>query len=211
MVKKILFVLILAVLLSGSIFALSHRHQPGNMLIGIDLGVGVTPTISKASDNTIPIGNYAVAFDMGLNFDYYLFNWLSFSSGLFIHSGIYLFLDKPLDTVLTDTKFTDWAATPVCFTLPVMAHINVPVVEFLYLGAGLTLNFPVSSMLSTDVPDIDTKGSFFLGLPLDVGFDFIKPGKGGSRFFFRITPEIHKPGTPVLVGFMWQIYNFKIK
>lgn len=211
MAKKIIVALILIALFSGSVFGLNNKHESGNMLLGIDLGVGVTPSMYNVKENTIPTGNYAVAFDVGLNFDYYLFNWLSLSSGIFMHSGIYLFLDKPLDTIVTNTKFTDWVTTPVCFTLPIMAHFNIPVVDFLYLGAGLTLNFPVSSMLDSQLPGIDTKGKFYLGLPIDLGFDFIKPGRGGARFFFRITPEIHEPGTPVLVGFMWQIYNFKIK
>jgi hypothetical protein len=47
-------------------------------------------------------------------------------------------------------------------------------------------------------------------LPIDFGFDFIKAGKGGSRFFFRVTPEFHKNGTTIPIGFIWQIYNWKI-
>ena len=211
MAKKVLFVLVLVALLAGSVFAQSQKHQSGNMLLGIDLGAGFTPNIYKVTKDTIPTGDYAMTFDLGLNFDYYLFRFLSLSSGLFMHSGIYLLWDKPLD-LYGDDSFTDWAKTPICFTLPIMAHINVPVVEWLYLGAGLTLNFPVSSMLDSDLPNVDTKGTFFLGLPIDLGFDFIKPGKGGSRFFFRITPEIHKGGgKPIIFGFMWQIYNFKLR
>jgi len=207
MVKKAFLVLILIALLSGTVFA--QKHKSGDMLLGIDLGMGITPSFSKVKNDNIPSGNYAITFDLGLNFDYYLYRWLSLSSGLFMHSGIYLLWDKPFDIEFQD--LTDWAKTPICFTLPVMAHINVPVVEWLYLGAGVTLNFPVASLLDKDVHDIDTKGKFYLGIPFDLGFDFIKAGKGGSRFFFRVTPEIHKGGTPILVGFMWQIYNFKIK
>ena len=211
MAKKALFVLVLVALLSGSVFAKEHRHKSGSMLLGIDLGLGITPSISKVREDVIPAKDYAVAFDVGVNFDYYLFPWLSFNSGLFVHSGIYLLLNKPL-ILIGDSNFTDWAKTPVCFTLPIMAHINIPVVEFLYLGAGLTLNFPFRSMLDSEFPTVDTKGTFFVGIPLDFGFDFVKPGKGGARFFFRLTPEIHEGGgKPVLFGFMWQIYNFKLK
>ena len=210
--KKILFVLVLIVLFSGSVvFGQNSKHKSGDMLLGIDLGMGLTPSFFSAvsASDEISKGNYAITFDLGLNFDYYLFDWLSFNSGLFTHSGIYLLCDKPLP-VDNDITLTDWAKTPICFTIPVMAHINVPVVEWLYLGAGVTLNFPTSSMLDTELVGIDTKGKFFLGIPLDFGFDSVKPGKGGSRFFFRVTPEIHSGGTPVLVGFMWQVYNFKI-
>ena len=213
MKKKIIFALVLIVLFSGTAFSVGQqdRHKAGDVLLGIDLGMGLTPSFFSAvsADNEIPKGNYAIAFDLGLNVDYYLFHWLSFSSGLFMHSGIYLLWDKPLP-VGGDVTLTDWAKTPNCFTLPLMAHINVPAVQWLYLGAGLTFNFPVSSILDSDLPNIDTKGKTFVGIPLDVGFDFVKPGKGGSRFFFRVTPEIHSGGTPVLVGFMWQIYNFKL-
>jgi hypothetical protein len=54
------------------------------------------------------------------------------------------------------------------------------------------------------------KGDFFVGLPIDIGFDSVKPGRGGGRFFFRITPEFHKKGVAVPIGFIWQIYNWKI-
>ena len=207
--KKIFLILVLAVFLSGSVFA--ERHEAGDMLLGIDLGFNLTPSFFSVTGDSVPKGNYAITFDLGLNFDYYLFNWLSFNSGLFMYSGIYLLLDKPLtEETLENTTFTDWAKTPICLTIPLMGHVNIPAVDFLYLGAGLNFNLPVSSMLSTELPDVDTKGKFFLGIPIDLGFDFIKSGKGGSRFFFRITPEIHSGGTPVLIGFMWQIYNFRI-
>jgi hypothetical protein len=58
---------------------------------------------------------------------------------------------------------------------------------------------------------IDTKGDFFVGLPIDIGFDLVKPGRGGGRFFFRITPEFHEKGTVLPIGFIWQMYNWKIK
>jgi hypothetical protein len=50
----------------------------------------------------------------------------------------------------------------------------------------------------------------FLSLPIDIGFDFIRPGRGGPRVFFRITPTFHKGGIIVPVGLMWQIYNWKV-
>lgn len=209
MAKRVLLVLLLLALLAGAVFSES-KHKGGDLLLGIDLGFGITPSISKVTEDSVPAGNYAVAFDFGVNLDYYLTSWFSINSGIFTHAGAYLLLNKPLIYV-NDSNFTDWAKTPVCFTVPIMAHINIPVVDFLYLGAGITLNMPVSSMLDSEFPTVDTKGKFFLGIPIDFGFDFIRSGKGGSRLFFRLTPEIHKGGTPVLFGLMWQIYNFKIK
>lgn len=204
MAKRVLLVLILFAVLAGSVFSES-RHESGDLLLGLDIGWGFTPKIFKLSAVTL-LGNYAWAFDVGLNLDFYLFNWLSLNSGVFVHGGPYLLLKE---ATTGNVNFLDMAKTPICLTFPVMAHINIPGADVLYLGAGLTLNIPVASM--TDSLGIDTKGTFFAGLPIDFGFDFIKAGGGGSRFFFRITPEFHKSGTPVLVGFMWQLYNFKLR
>ena len=211
--KKGFVLFVLITVLAGSVFAggKQPKHLAGDILLGIDLGLGMTPSIGKVRNDTIPAGNYAMAFDIGLNFDYYMFKWLSFNTGAFAHAGIYLFLDNLKSLDYSGRNLTDIAKTPICFTVPVMTHINIPGVSFLYLGAGITLNFPVASMLDSDYPEIDTKGGFFIGIPLDFGFDFVKAGKGGGRFFFRVTPEFHHGGgKPLLVGFMWQIYNFKL-
>ena len=216
MAKKIFLLFILVTLLAGSVFAKGHqdKYQSGSMLLGIDLGTGITPNIYTVTENSIPIGDYGFAFDLGVNFDYYMFKWLSLNSGLFVRPGMYLLLDKPITKAeLSATNVTDWAKTPICFTVPVMAHLNVPKLDFLYAGAGVNLNFPVASILDGEPSiDVDTKGSFFLGIPIDIGFDFVKAGGGGSRFIFRVTPEIHHGGgTPVLIGFMWQLYNFRLR
>jgi hypothetical protein len=73
------------------------------------------------------------------------------------------------------------------------------------VGAGVNLNIKALDLVKTVPGD-----PFFIGIPIDFGFDMIKPGKGGSRFFFRVTPEIHEKGTPIPIGFIWQIYNWKI-
>jgi hypothetical protein len=182
------------------------------MLLGINAGMGITPNMgelfSEVSNNRIPKGNYAITFDFGLTYDFYLFNWLSFNTGLLLHPDIYLVLDQDFNNV---DSFTDIAATPLCLTIPFAAHVNIPKVEWLYAGIGLSLNIPVTSMLDGTVDlGVDTKGDFFVGLPIDIGFDFVKPGRGGGRFFFRITPEFHENGTAVPIGFMWQIYNWKL-
>jgi hypothetical protein len=219
MAKNGLLVLVLASVLAGGIFAQEggeqstdlHKHQPFDMLLGLNLGLGITPNVgdllSVGSSNSIPKGNYAVIYDFGLTYDFYLFNWLSFNTGLLLHPDIYLLLDQDLDNI---DSFTDIAATPLCVTIPLAAHVNIPKVEWLYAGIGLTLNIPVSGMFD-GLAATDTKGDFFAGLPIDIGFDFVKPGKGGARLFFRITPEFHEKGTAVPIGFIWQIYNWKIR
>jgi hypothetical protein len=127
-------------------------------------------------------------------------------AGLLLHPDVYIILDQELSNI---SSFTDIAASPLCLTIPLAAHVNIPNAEWLYAGIGLSLNIPVTGMFD-GLAEVDTKGKFFAGLPIDVGFDFVKPGKGGGRFFFRITPEFHEKGIAVPIGFIWQIYNWKI-
>ncbi|MDR1301222.1 MAG: hypothetical protein LBK43_01975 [Treponema sp.] len=211
MVKKGLCVLILVAALVGSVFAqekTDYKHQSFDMLLGLNFGFGITPNMGDVLDiqNSIPKGNYAVIWDTGITYDFYLFNWLSFNIGLLLHPDVYVLLDQDLEGV---DDFTDIAASPLCLTIPLAAHINVPVVEWLYAGIGLSLNIPMSGMLD-GLAGVDTKGDFFVGLPIDIGFDFVNPGRGGGRFFFRITPEFHEGGTAVPIGFIWQVYNWKL-
>jgi hypothetical protein len=212
MAKNGVLALVLASVLGSGLFAQEylHKHQPFDMLLGFNYGAGITPNIGELSEelsnSRIPQGNYAVLFDLGLTYDVYLFNFLSFNTGLLVHPDIYLILDQDLYGV---DSFTDVAASPICVTIPLAAHVNIPKVEWLYAGIGVSLNFPIAGIFD-EVAGIDTKGDFFVGLPIDIGFDFISPGKGGGRFFFRITPEFHERGTAVPIGFIWQIYNWKI-
>jgi hypothetical protein len=212
--KEGLFVLVLAVFIAaGGVFAQDanavHKHEPFDMLLGLNFGMGITPNIGDLlaiSNGTIPKGNYAIAFDFGLTYDFYLFNWLSFNTGLLMHPDIYVILD--IDLMGVD-EFTDIAASSLCLTIPLAAHVNIPKVEWLYAGIGLNLNIPIAGLLDS-LAGFDTKGDFFVGLPIDIGFDFVKSGRGGMRLFFRITPEFHEAGTAVPLGFIWQIYNWKI-
>ena len=217
MAKKRGLVLVLAIFIVGGVFAQDadavHKHEPFDMLLGLNFGLGISPNIGdlfNISGDTVPKGNYALAVDFGLTYDFYLFNWLSFNTGLLLHPDIYAILDQDGSGI---DSFTDIAATPLCLTIPLAAHVNIPGVEWLYTGIGLNLNIPILGMLDGAVSaddTVDTKGDFFVGLPIDIGFDFVKPGRGGGRFFFRITPEFHKKGVAVPIGFIWQIYNWKI-
>jgi len=217
--KNKLLILVLVVFITGGLFSQEadsdevHKYEPFDMLIGLNMGFGFTPNIFSVLSGDISKGNYGLVFDFGLTYDFYLYNWLSFNSGLILHPGIYVFAATELKNV---DSFTDFAATPLCLTIPLMAHVNVPYVEWLYAGIGLTLNFPITSMLDQAAGTagmdlkVDTKGKFFVGVPIDIGFDWIKPGKGGKRFFFRIMPEFHDGGTVVPIGLIWQVWNWKI-
>jgi hypothetical protein len=215
MKKNLVLVLVMVVLLTGGAFAQEEsKHQQFDVLIGLNFGLGITPSMFEASNGPeeakIPKGNYAVICDFGITGDFYLFNWLSVNTGLLLHPGEYLFLDHDL----RGYGILDVVAAPLCLTIPISAHVNIPKAEWLYAGIGLSLNIPLFSMVDSATGSeiyIDTKSDFFIGLPIDLGFDFIKPDKGGARFFFRITPEFHKKGTVVPIGFIWQIWNWKVK
>lgn len=207
MAKKILLVLLLFLLLAGGAFAES-RHKGGDILLGIDLGAGFTGNIFRMiGHDTISSGSYALAGEAGFNLDFYLFSWLSVNSGIFASPGAYVYV--PSGGNIDTDDFFNWAKTPVCLTIPAMVHINFPFLDFLYLGIGLNFNFPVTAI---PVDGVSNKGKFFVGMPIDLGFDFIKAGRGGGRLFLRITPEFHKEDhRPVVWSLMWQIYNFKLR
>jgi len=215
MKNNLVLVLLMVVLLVGGAYAQEeNKYQPFDVLIGFNFGLGITPNIfgaSKRSDEEkIPKRNYAFICDFGITGDFYLFNWLSVNTGLLLHPGVYVFLDHDLSNIF---GFFDITAAPLCLTIPIAAHVNIPKAEWLYAGIGLSLNIPLFSMLGPAMDGefyIDTKGNYFIGLPIDLGFDFIKPGRGGARFFFRIAPEFHKKGTVVPIGFIWQIWNWKV-
>jgi hypothetical protein len=222
MARRELLVLVLAVMFAGGgagVFAqdeeavdeVIHKHKPFDMLLGFNYGMGITPNIGELlkGSSDIPRGNYAFIVDAGFTYDFYLFYWLSFNAGFMIHEDTYLLLDQELDS---STEIGDVISTPICITIPLGAHFNIPKVEWLYAGLSLTFNIPVASLLDSAGANLgfDSKGKFFVGLPIDIGFDFIKPGKGGGRLFFRVTPEFHEKGTTVPIGFIWQLYNWKL-
>ena len=207
MAKRFFLALVFIVTLSESVFsATEFKHQRGDMYAGLNLGMGFTPSLFNiiSARNSIPRGNYALAFDLGLSYDYYQTGWLSFSAGLTAHFGMYAFLAQDLP-LRQNTGFTDIAATPLSLTIPLSTHINIPYLDFLYAGIGVSLNMPMISLLNSDNP-----GDVFLGMPIDIGFDLKPEDSGGMRFFFRITPEFHRSGSVVPIGFMWQVFNLKI-
>jgi hypothetical protein len=138
MAKKGLLIVVLAVLVSAGLFAQGtvHKHQQFDMLLGLNFGLGITPNIGdlfSISSGNIPKGNYALTFDVGLTYDFYLFSFLSFTTGLLVHPDIYLDLDRELTNI---NSFRDIVTSPLCLTIPVAVHFNVPKVEWLYAGVG---------------------------------------------------------------------------
>jgi hypothetical protein len=189
--RKSIFVLALTAFVVVGVFAqeeaseasesppIVHKHQPFDMLLGINLGFGLTPNmitdLSDAANNgRIPKGNYAITFDFGLTYDFYLYNWLSFNTGLLLHPDLYIILDQNIEKT---SDFTDIASASLCLTIPLAAHVNIPKVEWLYAGIGLNLNIPLSGMLDGAVSveyegvdedengapptKLDTKGGLF--------------------------------------------------
>ena len=230
MKKKLILVFVIFFLLSVSAFAQrNYKHQSGDILIGGDFFIGATPNLVNLISTNIKTpgtfveGNYALTAALGLHVDFYLTRFISLSSGVMAKPGLYAFLNKDY-TFSEDTQLTDIARSPLSVTVPVMAHFNIPLVEWLYVGAGVQLNFPVLGIVDTfanryippELGTIDTKGGFFIGVPLDLGFDFISANSGGMRLFFRVTPEFHKnyqdKNTIVVpIGLVWQFINVKIR
>jgi hypothetical protein len=218
--KKLFYIVALLGVITKAIFAQEvnsdttaqdekiYRHQQFDMLIGINAGFGgmMTGGILDGKKGTL-----ALSFDIGLNYDFYVLDWVSVNTGLLLHPEGHLVLDKDVAKIdHKDFNMVDYAAMPLCLTIPIAVHINIPCADWLYTGLGLNINIPLVSLLDSANLDIDTKGDVFLSLPIDLGFDMIRADKGGARFFFRVTPTFLAKGVVVPVGFIWQIYNWKI-
>jgi hypothetical protein len=217
--KKAFFVLALLGVITTAVFSQDliydtaakdekiYRHQQFDMLIGLDMGFGgiMTGGVLEGKKGTV-----ALSFDIGLNYDFYILDWFSVNTGLLLHPEAHLTLDKDIAEIdRKNFKFTDYAAVPLCLTIPIAAHINMPSIDWLYAGLGLHINIPLISFAES-ASESDTKGDVFVSIPIDLGFDMIKPQKGGMRFFMRITPTFLEKGIAVPIGFIWQVYNWKI-
>jgi hypothetical protein len=208
--KKIIGLSLMLCLLSTAVFAQAgeRKHEPFDMLLGINWGLG-----AMATGNIFGLdeGTFIFAGDIGLSFDFYAFSWLSVSSGLMFHSQVSA-IWKDEFNLISDLELSDILQTPQCLTIPLQIHVNVPRVEWLYAGAGVNINIPIASLLAENLNGNfpDAKGKTFISLPIDLGFDMIKPGRGGGRFFFRFAPTFLKSGTLLPVGFIWQVHNFRI-
>ena len=196
--KKTFVFLMFVTVLAASVFAQDEpeeaaqkKHQFPDNYFGVSIGA--------AGMKTGEHGIFTV--DFGVSYGFYLHEWVSINTGLFFHTELY-----SEDNLLTDSEPM---LTPLCFTIPFGIHFNVPKFEWLYTGLNVAINIPIADFRSGD-QDALSGNNVFISLPVDLGFDFIKPGTGGSRVFLRITPTFHKGGIAVPVGFVWQIYNWKV-
>jgi hypothetical protein len=209
--KKMASFVVLAVVLSSFGFAqekpaseTAHRYKPFDMLLGFSAGGGFNMKgrpFELEQDSFFIVDAYA-----GVNYDFYILNWLSASTGLYAYEVVSM--NNKADLSNSDLTASDVMRTPFALTIPLSAHVNMPGLEWLYLGAGMNFNIPLFSLLASNPNIPDTKGDPYISLPIDVGFDFTA---GGSlwRILFRATPHFFKPDTLVTFGLMVQ-RNIKI-
>ena len=215
MVKKLALILALSLAVSGAAFS-QHKYKSMDMLLGVDFGMGATYNSYNLSSFPWKAMNYAVTGDFGLNYDVYVFPWLSLSTGVAARSGLYCVFDSAVEEDDIGLAMALGAKTPVSVSIPLSFHINIPYANFFYLGAGVAINIPVTKWSVKELEIKDTeftfgrKGDNYISIPIDFGFDLVKANKGGSRFIIRFAPEFHKEGTFLPVGFMWQLHNFRI-
>jgi len=167
------------------------KHQFLDQYFGVNIGASGM----KTGNNGI------LTADIGVNYNLYLHKWVSISTGFILHMENYF-----NHNYLTNN---DHMMIPFCFTIPFSLNINIPKIEWLYLGIGAGINIPITDLKSPKVNNALGKNNVFFSLPVDFGFDFIKSNKG-SRLFVRVTPTFYKGGITVPVGFVWQIYNWRV-
>ncbi|MDR0638606.1 MAG: hypothetical protein LBG27_06875 [Spirochaetaceae bacterium] len=209
--KKVISVVFLAVVLSSFGFAqekpaseTAHRYKPLDMLLGFSGGGGFNMkgnAFELEQDSYLIIDAYA-----GVNYDFYMLYWLSASTGLYVYEV--MSINNKADLSDSNLTVADIIRTPVALTLPLSAHVNMPGLEWLYLGAGINFNIPLFSLTAgqSDLPD--TKGDPYISVPIDIGVDF-KAGSSLKRVLFRVTPHLFEPDTLVTFGLMFQ-NNIKI-
>ncbi|GHV62734.1 hypothetical protein AGMMS49587_10470 [Spirochaetia bacterium] len=209
MKKKGVLVLLFAIFIAGGVFAQDkatkpHKHEAFDMLLGIGMGLDLGFKLEE--------GNNSLQFDFnaGVNYDFYVFPWLSASTGLMFGPSISASIGD------SDVGVNGG----IYMTLPLSVHFNIPYVEWLYLGVGAGFNIPIATLGDT----FGIPAKYYTSLPIDFGFDFAKTEKrAGGRFIFKIIPNFQTlPGTDysgntttvhktiMTYGFVWQFYNWKI-
>jgi hypothetical protein len=211
--KRTIGLLILLCALLPAVFAQDaerHIHEPFDMLLGINFGLG---GMGSGDVRNLKEGYAVFAADLGLSYDFYIRYWLSVTSGLMLHPQMTAILNEDVGPN-SNISFGDVLQAPLCLTIPVQVHVNVPRMEWLYVGVGVNINIPVQNLLSNvalEENNLPVAGArTFFSLPIDFGADLMSPGRGGVRFFYRVTPTFLETKTVVPVGFVWQFYNFRI-
>jgi len=201
--KKVFLLIMLILISAAQVFAqngqesaaeksLIKKHQFADQYFGVSAAAAGM----KTSESGIFTASTGVAYS------FYLNEWISLNTGFFIHTEVYF-----------DYNFlanNGQVAAPLCFTIPFGVHFNIPGASWLYTGVSAAINIPIADMKSPGARNVFTADNVFISVPVDFGFDFIRPGNGGSRLFFTVTPIFHKDGIAVPVGLVWQIYNWKV-
>jgi len=199
MYRKALLFLIIFSFFSGNIFSQENKYDKYEMLIGVGVGLGLTPDllidfyrelISYDDYYVYPNRNSAFYFEFGLNVDFYLTNYISINTGFTFRPETIRFKSGP------EYVF------PVYVNIPYSVHLNVPNAETLYIGIGVSRYIPVNIIYNNLKQ--------FIGIPVDIGFDFIKSKRGGRRLLFRMTPEFHEKAVLIPFGIYFQTYNWRV-
>jgi hypothetical protein len=236
MVKKGFLFVFLMILAAGGVFAQGeatkpHKHEAFDLLVGIgmgfDIGMEKVDYTSYWGDKDSNLDMYYNA-NFNVNFDFYMSSWFSVSTGFMFGPSIFTYRRFPYIQEITK----DGKNVGMYMTIPLSLHINMPYIEWLYLGVGVGFNIPVASF----APFYDKyliiqppyEARYFTSLPLDIGVDYAKKeNRAGGRFIIRITPQFHpyyfdytkydgayaiatKDKVIMTYGIVWQFYNWKV-
>lgn len=201
-IKKISLFFIVLVVLSTNIFAQNYdnKYYPQDNIIGVSVGFGGMADVGIFKNRA---GSAIATAHIGITYNHYFDNYLAVNTGFMFHSELYTKLKQDLPS---GAKLINYMKAPFCLTIPVGFSFNIPRMEWLYMGAGVNMNIPIANMNSTQSR---TKEILFVGIPVDLGVDFMKYNISGFRLFLRVTPTFHKEGVFAPIGLVWQ-YNWKV-
>ena len=175
MLKKLVLVLVLVFIVTGSVFSQRlYKHSKGSVLIGADFWAGYSSE-----------GYYNSALGWGLHLDYY------FNSVFSLTTGFRAQYNKYIDGNVFDIFFGDSIRDETYMSIPLMLHLNAPVLDFIYGGVGVSF-WPW-----------EVKGAPIF----DLGLDLCGAGRGGVRIFMRM--EFYDDST--FTSLLIQLPNLKLK
>jgi hypothetical protein len=180
-----------------------YKHNPRENIIGLNIGFSGMATGGILKNKA---GSAIFTAHIGITYNHYFTNWLAINTGFILHTELYSKLEQDLPS---GAKLIDYMKTPFCFTIPVGVNFNIPGAEWLYIGVGLNVNIPIANLKSMTAQNYADIGKVFIGIPIDLGVDLMKPNRGGSRLFLRVTPTFHKETVFAPVGLVWQ-YNWRV-
>jgi hypothetical protein len=206
------------ILLVCSFGGLGAQQEAGNFLLGGQFSLGVNSLGDPGGIAAYPGFFYGEGFPadgvtasqygsgcfLGLNVDYHLFGWLSFSTGIggrYSTNWIiydYINAKDSLDVALA-YRFDRYY-----LRIPLEFHLNL---WYFYLGGGIAWNFIMDEEVSARANRVESsrqtwvKGDYSYRSPpwtelfFDLGVDLIRKSRYGPRFFLRISPAL-SPTSP---------------